>query len=243
GVMLTIDAQIGTNIRDVSAAVEQAVKEMKGATAAEGFVLDPSMFRPADFIDVALRNIGRSLLLGGVLVAVVLVLFIADLGAAAVSLTAIPLSLLTGIIVLEQLGFSISTMSLAGLAIAIGEVVDDAIIDVENIARRLRDLHRSAGLPAGDHAHRSTGSAVPAAGAVIHLRDSGVARRGTHGDAGAHHGVPCATYTARRRVPASGAAQALVHQPARASRATSRRGDRRDARAHCRRDRAGADLR
>ena len=139
GVMLTIDAQIGTNIRDVSAAVEQAVKEMKGATAAEGFVLDPSIFRPADFIDVALRNIGRSLLLGGVLVAVVLVLFIADLGAAAVSLTAIPLSLLTGIIVLEQLGFSISTMSLAGLAIAIGEVVDDAIIDVENIARRLRE--------------------------------------------------------------------------------------------------------
>ena len=80
-----------------------------------------------------------SLLLGAVLVAVVLLLFLADVGAAAISLTAIPLSLLAALIVLDRLGFGINTLTLGGLAIALGEVVDDAIIDVENIARRLRE--------------------------------------------------------------------------------------------------------
>ena len=139
GVVININAQLGANIRDVSAAVEQALAGMRPTIAAEGYRLYPALFRPTTFINLALHDITHSLLLGGVLVILVLVLFLADLGAAAVSLTAIPLSLLTAIIILNRSGFSVSTLSLAGLAIAIGEVVDDAIIDVENIARRLRE--------------------------------------------------------------------------------------------------------
>ncbi|HEX6964357.1 MAG TPA: efflux RND transporter permease subunit [Gemmatimonadaceae bacterium] len=139
GVILNIDAQLGANIREVAAATEQALDGLRPTITAEGFELHPALFRPATFVDVALGNVAHSLALGGVLVAIVLVLFLADLGAAAVSLTAIPLSLLTAVIVLDWFGFSISTLSLAGFAIAIGEVVDDAIIDVENIARRLRE--------------------------------------------------------------------------------------------------------
>ena len=146
GVVMNIDAQLGGNIRDVSAAVERALADVQPTITAEGYVLHPTLFRPATFVDVALSNITHSLLLGGVLVTIVLLLFLADFGAAAVSLTAIPLSLLTAIIVLNQLGVSVSTLSLAGLAIAVGEVVDDAIIDVENIARRLRE-NRALGNP------------------------------------------------------------------------------------------------
>ncbi|HEX9483354.1 MAG TPA: efflux RND transporter permease subunit [Gemmatimonadaceae bacterium] len=138
-VVLNIDAQYGANLRDVSTAVESALAQLAPTIAAEGYILHPALFRPATFIDVALRNVEHSLLIGGALVAVVLVLFLADLGAAAVSLTAIPLSLLAAIIVLHQFGLTVNTLTLGGLAIAIGEVVDDAIIDVENIARRLRE--------------------------------------------------------------------------------------------------------
>jgi Cu/Ag efflux pump CusA len=139
GVVMMIDAQLGANIRQVAGAVEVALDELRPLIAAEGFVLHPALFRPANFIDVALQNISHSLLFGAVLVTAVLVLFLADLGAAAVSLTAIPLSLLAAIIVLDGLGYSVNTLTLGGLAIAIGVVVDDAIIDVENIARRLRE--------------------------------------------------------------------------------------------------------
>ena len=138
-VILNIDAQYGANLRDVSTAVESALGQLAPTIQREGYLLHPALFRPATFIDVALHNVEHSLLIGGVLVAVVLLLFLADVGAAAVSLTAIPLSLLTAVIVLHQFGLTINTLTLGGLAIAIGEVVDDAIIDVENIARRLRE--------------------------------------------------------------------------------------------------------
>jgi CzcA family heavy metal efflux pump len=139
GVQLVVDAQLGGNVRDVSAAVEEALVGLRPAIEAEHVTLHPALFRPANFIELALHNVTHSLLIGGILVAVVLVLFLADLRAAVVSLTAIPLSLLTAIIVLDALGLTINTLTLGGLAIAIGEVVDDAIIDVENIVRRLRE--------------------------------------------------------------------------------------------------------
>src|SRR5690242_11219427 len=102
------------------------------------------MFRPATFIETALHNVGVSLAIGAVLVIVILLLFLFNLRTAAISCTAIPLSLLGATIILERFGFSLNTMTLGGLAIAVGEVVDDAVIDVENIYRRLRENGASA---------------------------------------------------------------------------------------------------
>ena len=146
GLVIVVSGQLGSNTKVVAAAVEDALRALRPAIDAAGLTLHPELFRPAEFIDLALRNITSSLLLGAALVAVVLFVFLADVGAAAISLTAIPLSLLAAIIVLDRFGFGINTLTLGGLAIALGEVVDDAIIDVENIARRLRQ-HRAAGSP------------------------------------------------------------------------------------------------
>lgn len=144
GIVLTIDEQLGANVRQVTEGVESALRDLDPAFRAAGITLHPSLFRPATFIDVALRNVTHSLLIGAALVTVLLLLFLADLPAAAVSLTAIPLSLLAAILVLDRAGLTINTLTLGGLAIAIGEVVDDAIIDVENITRRLRENRMAA---------------------------------------------------------------------------------------------------
>jgi CzcA family heavy metal efflux pump len=142
GVLLVISEQYGASTLEVSKSVVAALEELRPALAAQGIVLDSTLFRPATFIQTALANIQSSLLVGGALVVVVLFLFLFDLRTAAISCTAIPLSLLTAIVVLEALGVSLNTMTLGGLAIAIGEVVDDAVIGVENIARRLRENRR-----------------------------------------------------------------------------------------------------
>jgi CzcA family heavy metal efflux pump len=144
GLVVVISAQLGANTKVVAARAEAALARLEPAMRARGLTLRTDIFRPSEFIDLALRNIITSLLLGAVLVAVVLLVFLSDLGAAAISLTAIPLSLLAALIVLDLLGFGLNTLTLGGLAIALGEVVDDAIIDVENIARRLRENARSA---------------------------------------------------------------------------------------------------
>lgn len=142
GVLLVISSQFGANTLDVTTRVEQALAQLKPALAAQGIALDASLFRPASFIETATHNVKTSLLLGGALVIAVLTLFLYDWRTAAISCSAIPLSLLAGVIVLQRLGFSLNTMTLGGLAIAIGEVVDDAVIDVENILRRLRENRR-----------------------------------------------------------------------------------------------------
>src|SRR5262249_37603102 len=102
--------------------------------------------RPARFIDTALHNLRWSLIIGGILVILVLFLFLFNFRTAAISCTAIPLSLLAATIVIDRFGFTLNTMTVGGLAIAIGEVVDDAVIDVENIYRRLRE-NRAAAQP------------------------------------------------------------------------------------------------
>ncbi|HYT88494.1 MAG TPA: efflux RND transporter permease subunit, partial [Gemmataceae bacterium] len=99
------------------------------------------IFRPATFIEQALDNLTVAMIIGCVLVALILLAFLFEWRTAAISLTAIPLSIVTALLILSRLGVTINTMVLAGLAIAIGEVVDDAIIDVENIVRRLRENH------------------------------------------------------------------------------------------------------
>ena len=139
GVVLLAYAQYQANTMVVTRAVEAALQQMKPALAAEGIALNPGLFRPANFIDASLGNVDHSLLLGGLLVGVVLFLFLLDLRTAFISFVSIPLSLLAAVIVLDWRGVSINTITLGGFAIAIGVVVDDAIIDVENILRRLRE--------------------------------------------------------------------------------------------------------
>ena len=142
GVMIHISGQYGANTVEVTRAIEAALDELKPAIAEQKIQLDGDLFRPANFITEAVRNIGNSLLLGAVLVGVVLVVFLFNIRVAFISLTAIPLSLFIAVILLDHWGVSLNTLTLGGLAIAIGEVVDDAIIDAENIFRRLREAQR-----------------------------------------------------------------------------------------------------
>jgi CzcA family heavy metal efflux pump len=144
GVILVLSSQYGANTLEVTRRADVALRDLAPVFKAQGITLYPRLFRAADFIETSLSNISSSLLLGGALVAVVLALFLYNFRTAFISLTAIPLSLLMAVIVLTQMGATINTITLGGLAIAIGEVVDDAIIDVENIYRRLRENRMSA---------------------------------------------------------------------------------------------------
>lgn len=146
GVMIMISAQYGANTLEVTEGLEKALAEMRPVIASQRMVLHERIFRPADFIQTSIRNINHSLLLGAVLVSVVLFAFLFNIRTAFISLTAIPLSLLLAVAGLQRLGITLNTLTLGGLAIAIGEVVDDAIIDVENILRRLRE-NRALGNP------------------------------------------------------------------------------------------------
>jgi len=137
-VMLMISAQYGANTLNVTRGLDLALRALRPGLANQGIQIDSTLFRPARFIDTALRNLRTSLIVGGILVLLVLFLFLFNLRTAAISCTAIPLSLLAATIFIERQGYTLNTMTLGGLAIAIGEVVDDAVIDVENIYRRLR---------------------------------------------------------------------------------------------------------
>ncbi len=144
GIIMQISDQFGANTLVVTRRVDKALNELIPTLQAEGVIVHRNAFRASDFIDAAVHDIGTSLLLGGILVVFVLLLFLFNFRTAAISLTVIPLSLLTAVIVLQFLGYGLNTMTLGGLAIAIGEVVDDAVIDVENILRRLRENKLSA---------------------------------------------------------------------------------------------------
>jgi CzcA family heavy metal efflux pump len=144
GILMTTASQYGTNTLDVTVGVEAALDELRPAFAAQGITYTPGLHRPATFIELAIHNMKISLLLGAALVAVVLFLFLLDLRTALISFLSIPLSLLAAVIVLDRFGATLNTMTLGGLAVAIGVVVDDAIIDVENILRRLRENTVSA---------------------------------------------------------------------------------------------------
>src|SRR5215472_7401345 len=133
--------------------VEYALADLRRGLEKDGVALHGDLFRPADFVETATTNVRDSLFLGGILVVIVLFLFLFDLRTAAICCTAIPLSLLTAVIVLTAFGVTLNTMTLGGLAIAVGEVVDDAVIDVENIVRRLRQNRQ-------DPSPRSTASVV-----------------------------------------------------------------------------------
>ena len=144
GVVMDISAQYGSNTVEVTRAVEAALGELAPGLAAQGIVLHRDLFRPANFIATATGNVRESLLLGGLLVIVVVLLFLFNLRSATISCASIPLSLLAAVLVLERMGATLNTMTLGGLAISIGVVVDDAVIGVENILRRLRENGRLA---------------------------------------------------------------------------------------------------
>ncbi|MEY4576496.1 MAG: hypothetical protein RL701_1199 [Pseudomonadota bacterium] len=142
GVLLIVEKQRDGNTLEITRDVDAALAAL--APALHGVEVDASIFRPASFIERALHNLGEAIGIGCVLVIAVLFLFLWDARTALVSVTALPLSLFAATTVLTALGYSIDTMVIAGLALALGEVVDDAIIDVENIHRRLT-LERAHG--------------------------------------------------------------------------------------------------
>jgi preprotein translocase subunit SecF len=142
GIMLIVEKQPTANTLELTRAVEVAFAELKPGL--KDVKVDTTIFRPATFIERSIDNLTRALLIGCVLVAVVLFLFTRDWRQATISLVAIPLSLLGAGLALLWSGATINVMIIAGLVIALGEVVDDAIIDVENIARRLRLNRESA---------------------------------------------------------------------------------------------------
>ncbi len=144
GLLLVVEKQPWGNTVDVTRNVEAALESL--APALQGVRFDSTIFRPATFIKQSVRNLTHAMLVGCVLVAVILIAFLFDWRTAMISMVAIPLSLCGAAIVLYYWGGTINTMVLAGLVIAVGEVVDDAIIDVENIVRRLR-LNRAAANP------------------------------------------------------------------------------------------------
>lgn len=137
GVVMTVLKQPWANTLQTTYAIEQTLKELQ-ATYPEDVRL-VAAFRQADFIEVAIKNIIEAIIIGGVLVVLILFVFLQNWRTAFISLTAIPLSLLAAVVTIKLTGGTINTMTLGGLAIAIGEVVDDAIIDVENVYRRLRE--------------------------------------------------------------------------------------------------------
>jgi CzcA family heavy metal efflux pump len=139
GVYLSVQGQLGANTHGVTLAIEKALQELKPTLQAENVTLHEGLFRPANFIEVAIKGVRTDILIGSVLVITVLFLFLFNVRTAFISATAIPLSLLTAIVVMSYYNIGLNIMVLGGLAIALGEVVDDAIIDTENIFRRLRE--------------------------------------------------------------------------------------------------------
>ena len=143
-VVATVQKQPNANTLEVNAQVEAALAGLK-STLPDDVTIDTKAFQQAAFINRAVENVKQALLEGGLLVTVVLFLFLWNFRTTFISLTAIPLSLVTAVITMTYFGISVNTMTLGGLAIAIGELVDDAIIDVENVFRRLR-LNAQSGM-------------------------------------------------------------------------------------------------
>src|SRR5262252_10088755 len=137
-VIVGIQKQPGANTIELTARLDRELDRLQQELP-RGMTIDRKIFRQADFIEVAVDNVVKALRDGGILVIVVVLLFLANLLAAAITLTAMPLSLAAAILVLRAFGATINTMTLGGMAIAIGALVDDAIIDVENVVRRLRE--------------------------------------------------------------------------------------------------------
>ena len=234
-VIIGIQKQPGANTLQLTEQIDATLDDIQRALP-QGMTIHRDLFRSADFIEQSLHNLFTALIEGAGLVILVVVVFLMNMRAAAITLLALPLSLLAAVVALDRFGLTINSMSLGGLAIAIGELVDDAIIDVENVVRRLRE---NAKLPAGRAQVRS-GNRV--------RREHGDSpfRRLCDGDRGAR--VPAAVSARQRRRAAVEAARVCVR---RGPYGIARRRVDRDARAvfvaaaeledDCRRRRAASD--
>jgi HME family heavy-metal exporter len=142
-VVLSVQKQPSADSVVLTRAVEQAMLELSKALPT-GMAAPEFLFKQADFIEHSVKNVEDALRDGAILVAVILFLFLLNVRTTLISLTAIPVSLLVTALVFHYMGLSINTMTLGGLAIAIGELVDDAVVDVENVLRRLKENSQSA---------------------------------------------------------------------------------------------------
>ncbi|MEO8316559.1 MAG: efflux RND transporter permease subunit, partial [Pseudomonadota bacterium] len=138
GVLLSLASQYGANTLTTTHAVEQALSDLEPALKRQGITLHHRLHRPATFIERALSDLEQSLAIAAVLILAVLYLFLRNFRAALIAFTAIPLSLLAAVLVLDSMGYTLNTMTLGGFAVALGVLVDDAIIGIENILRRMR---------------------------------------------------------------------------------------------------------
>jgi CzcA family heavy metal efflux pump len=141
-VILTINKQPGTDTRKLTANVTAALDELKASLPAD-IRMAPELYQQKKFIDLAIENVIAALRDGGIMVAIILFIFLLNFRTTFITLTAIPISIVVTGLVFKWLDMSINTMTLGGLAVAIGELVDDAIVDVENIFRRLRENRHS----------------------------------------------------------------------------------------------------
>lgn len=137
-VIMTVMKQPGTNTLKLTEKIDKSLAELKKTLPAD-LEINTKIFRQADFINASISNINKTLLEGSAFVVLILFLFLMNWRPTFISLVAIPVSLITAILALKWMGFTINTMSLGGMAIAIGALVDDAIIDVENVFKRLKE--------------------------------------------------------------------------------------------------------
>ena len=144
-VLLTVTKQPATSTLDLTAKLEASLKDLQKNLPPDVHV-STDIFRQSRFIENSIGNVKESLVEGGIFVVIVLILFLANVRTTVISLVTLPLSLVVSLLVLHNMGLTINTMSLGGMAIAIGSLVDDAIVDVENVYRR---LHENRLLPPG----------------------------------------------------------------------------------------------
>ena len=141
GVIVTVTKQPNTNSLELTKKLDHTIAELQQSLP-DGVQLSTDIFRQARFIESSVNNVQKSLIEGALFVVLILALFLMNTRTTFISLTALPLSILFAILVLKQMGLTINTMSLGGLAIAVGSLVDDAIVDVENVYKRLRENRR-----------------------------------------------------------------------------------------------------
>ena len=146
GILVETSTQFGANTLDVTRALEARLDALAPALRKQGVDYHPALLRPASFIESAIGKLRNSLLIGAALVVTLLLVMLRDWRGALVSFSAIPLALLTTVWLLDAFGFSLNTMTLGGLVVALGVVVDDAVIDVENILRRRRNAPADAAI-------------------------------------------------------------------------------------------------